>query len=126
MAGVEFRSGGIIKSDLQVILDGLVEGIVVLDDEGAIVDVNRGACRHDPSLQHDGSQRIDRLSLPPRARIRTVPVLLNILDISVHWNRFMRLRSVSVAPRPQSAETSFARHVAQICLSYRETWHADC
>ncbi len=34
----------VTKEDLEAILDGLVEGIVTLDDSGAIIGINRAAC----------------------------------------------------------------------------------
>lgn len=34
----------VTKEDLEAILDGLVEGIVTLDDTGAIIGINRAAC----------------------------------------------------------------------------------
>ncbi len=37
-------SSTVTKEDLEAILDGLVEGIVTLDDTGAILGINRAAC----------------------------------------------------------------------------------
>ena len=44
MANAKLRSGQITKRDLQAILDSLTEGIVTLDDEGTVIDVNRAGC----------------------------------------------------------------------------------
>jgi PAS domain S-box-containing protein len=44
MAGSRLRATQIAKRDLQAILDSLSEGIVTLDDEGTVIDVNRAAC----------------------------------------------------------------------------------
>jgi len=44
MANAKLRSGQITKRDLQAILDSLAEGIVTLDDEGTVIDVNRAGC----------------------------------------------------------------------------------
>jgi len=44
MSNSRLRATQITKRDLQAILDSLSEGIVTLDDEGKVIDVNRAAC----------------------------------------------------------------------------------
>lgn len=44
MAGLRSKAAKITKCDLQAILDSLSEGIVTLDDEGTVIDINRAAC----------------------------------------------------------------------------------